>query len=122
MRLFLLLARLLVLQHLLDDLLLLDQEGPHDAVTNAVTASRSTVGALNGLLGLGDLGVLAGSQGGNLCLSSISIQKLARPVTPDVILDFAGTAEEDEMSTAGKKHSHLIQANISVLSQCLILP
>ena len=76
MRLFLLLAGLLVLQHLLDDLLLLDQEGPDDTVTDAVTASRSTVGALDGLLGLGDLGVLAGSESGNLSMA-ISIWKFA---------------------------------------------
>jgi len=65
--LFLLLALLLLLQHLLDDLLLLDKEGADDAVTDAATASRATVGALDGLLGLGDLGVLAGSESGDLC-------------------------------------------------------
>ena len=66
MRLFLLATLALLLEHLLDDLLLLDQEGTDDAVTNAVTASRATVCALNGLLGLGDLGVLARSEGGDL--------------------------------------------------------
>lgn len=64
--LFLLLASLLLLQHLLDNLLLLDEEGSHNAVTDAATASRSTVGSLDGLLGLGDLAVLAGSESGNL--------------------------------------------------------
>ena len=64
--LFLLLALLLLLQHLLDDLLLLDEEGTDNAVTDAATASGTTVGALDGLLGLGDLGVLAGSESGNL--------------------------------------------------------
>lgn len=59
-------ALLLLLQHLLDDLLLLDEEGAHDAVAHAVAAPRATVGALDGLLGLGDLGVLAGSEGGDL--------------------------------------------------------
>ena len=62
----LLLLALLLLQHLLDDLLLLDQEGAHDAVPHAVAASRTAVGALDGLLRLGDLRVLAGSEGGNL--------------------------------------------------------
>lgn len=68
--LFLLLALALLLQHLLDNLLLLDQERADDAVAHAVAAPRSTVCALDGLLGLGDLGVLAGSQGGNLQVNS----------------------------------------------------
>lgn len=67
-RLFLLLASLLLLEHLLHDLLLLDEECAHDTVADAVTASRATVGALDGLLGLGDLGVLAGAEGGDLCV------------------------------------------------------
>ena len=70
--LFLLLALLLLLQHLLDNLLLLNQEGADDAVAHAVTAPRATVGALDGLLGAGDLGVLAGAEGGDLPGSLIS--------------------------------------------------
>lgn len=66
MRLFLLATLALLLEHLLDDLLLLDQEGADDAVTHAVAASRATVGALDGLLGVADLRVLAGAQGGDL--------------------------------------------------------
>ena len=54
-----------LLEHLLDDLLLLDQESTDDAVLDAAGASRSTVGALDGLLGAGNLGVLAGTEGGN---------------------------------------------------------
>ena len=65
LHLFLLLALLLLLQHLLDDLLLLNEESSDDAVTNTVTASRTTVGTLDGLLGLGDLRVLAGSESGD---------------------------------------------------------
>lgn len=65
MHLFLLLALLLLLQHLLDDLLLLNEESSDDSVTDAATASGTTVGALDGLLGLGELGVLAGSEGGD---------------------------------------------------------
>lgn len=38
-RLFLLLSLALLLQHLLDDLLLLNKEGPHDTVPYAVAAS-----------------------------------------------------------------------------------
>lgn len=59
----LLLLRLL--EDLLDDLLLLNEESADDAVLDAVGASRTTVGALNSLLGAGDGGVLAGAEGGN---------------------------------------------------------
>lgn len=52
--------------HPLDDLGLLDEESTNDSVTNAVGASRSTVGTLNGLLSLGDLSVLARAEGGDL--------------------------------------------------------
>ena len=55
-----------LLEDLLDDLLLLDQESTDDAVLDAAGASRSTVGALDGLLGAGDGGVLAGTEGRNL--------------------------------------------------------
>jgi hypothetical protein len=66
------LAGLLLLQDLLDDLLLLDEEGSHDAVAHAVTASGTAVGALDGLLGLGDLGVLAGAESGNLVVEVLA--------------------------------------------------
>jgi hypothetical protein len=39
-----------LLEHLLHDLLLLNQERPHDTVSNTVGTSRSTIGALNSLL------------------------------------------------------------------------
>lgn len=63
LRLALLLLRLL--EHLLDDLLLLDQESADNAVLDAVGASRTTVRTLDGLLGAGDGGILAGAEGGN---------------------------------------------------------
>ena len=59
----LLLLRLL--EHLLHDLLLLDQESADNAVLNAVGASRTAVGALDGLLGAADGSVLAGTEGGD---------------------------------------------------------
>ena len=59
-------AGLVLLENLLDDLLLLDQEGADNAVLDAVGAARTTVGALNGLLGARDGGVLAGTESGNL--------------------------------------------------------
>jgi hypothetical protein len=52
--------------HLLDDLLLLNQESTDDTVLDAVGTARATVGTLDGLGGLGDSGILAGAQGGDL--------------------------------------------------------
>lgn len=56
-----------LLHDLLDNLLLLDKEGADDTVADAVGAAGATVGTLDGLLGAGDLGVLAGTEGGDLC-------------------------------------------------------
>lgn len=61
MHLSLLLLRLL--KHLLDNLLLLDQERANDTVLDTAGASRSTVCSLNGLLWAGDVCVFAGSEG-----------------------------------------------------------
>jgi hypothetical protein len=67
-----LLLLLSLLHDLLDDLLLLDEEGADDTVTDAVGAAGATVGTLDGLLGAGDLGVLAGAEGGDLCYGSVN--------------------------------------------------
>lgn len=64
--LLLLLGLASLLQDLLDDLLLLDQEGADDAVADAVAAPGTAVGALDGLLGLGERSILAGAEGGDL--------------------------------------------------------
>lgn len=85
-RLFLLLGLALLLQDLLDDLLLLDEERPDDAVPDAVTAPRAAVRALDSLLGLGDLGILAGAKSGNLlsgtasaiCSFCIAVPRISR--------------------------------------------
>jgi hypothetical protein len=61
MHLSLLLLRLL--KHLLDNLLLLDQECANDTVLDTSGASRSTVGSLDSLLWAGDVGVFAWSEG-----------------------------------------------------------
>jgi len=52
-----------LLEDLLDNLLLLDQESADDTVLDAVGASRSTVRTLDSLLGAGDGGIFAGSEG-----------------------------------------------------------
>jgi hypothetical protein len=56
---------LVVLEHLLDNLLLLDEECADDAVLDTSGTSRSSVCALNGLLWLGEVGVLSGTECGN---------------------------------------------------------
>lgn len=55
-----------LLEDLLDDLLLLNQEGTDDAVLDAASAARATVGTADVLLGAGDLSILAGTEGRNL--------------------------------------------------------
>lgn len=65
----LLLLALLVLgllEHLLDDLLLLNQESSDNTVSHAVGASRAAICALHGLLGSGGGGVFSGSEGWDL--------------------------------------------------------
>lgn len=67
MHFILALSRLLrLLQHLLDNLLLLDQERTNDTVLDASGAAGATVGTADVLLGTGDLGVFTGTEGGNL--------------------------------------------------------
>jgi hypothetical protein len=62
----LMLLLLTLLEHLLHNLLLLDQKRPHNSILDAIRTSRSSVRALDGFLGLGDVGVFAGAEGGDL--------------------------------------------------------
>lgn len=80
----LLLLRLL--QDLLDNLLLLNQESADDTIPDTVGTSRSSVGALNGLLGAGDLGVFAGSESWDLLEDCVSYLKSGDdlPATTDL--------------------------------------
>ncbi len=55
-----------LLEDLLDDLLLLDQEGADNAVLDAAGAAGTTVSTADVLLGAGDLSVLAGAESGDL--------------------------------------------------------
>jgi hypothetical protein len=51
---------------LLDDFLFLDQESTDDTVLDAVGATRTTVGTLDGLGGLGNLSILTRAECRNL--------------------------------------------------------
>lgn len=55
-----------LLHDLLDNLLLLDQEGAGNTVLDAVGAARATVGTLDGLLWAGDLSVFTWAECWNL--------------------------------------------------------
>lgn len=66
-----LLGLALLLEDLLDDLLLLNEESTDDTVADAVAAAGTTVGTLDSLLGLGELSVLAGAEGRDLCDSKV---------------------------------------------------
>ena len=68
------LSRLLrLLEHLLDNLLFLDQERADNTVLDATGAARTTVGTADVLLGARDLRVLARAQGGDLNSSSVPL-------------------------------------------------
>ena len=60
-----------LLQHLLHDLLLLDQESSHDPVPHTVAAPRSAICSGDVLLRLGGCGVFAGSEGWDLLVKSL---------------------------------------------------
>jgi hypothetical protein len=70
---YLALLLLRLLEHLLDDLLLLNEECSDNTVLDAVRAAGATVRTLDGLLGLGDGGVLAGSEGRDLQKSLLAL-------------------------------------------------
>ena len=54
------------LQHFLDDLLLLNQKRSDDAISYAVGASGTAIGALHRLLGSAYRGILSWAKGGDL--------------------------------------------------------
>lgn len=56
----------LALDDVLDNLLLLNQEGAHDPLAHALVAPRATVGTADGLSALGEIRVRAGAKVGNL--------------------------------------------------------
>jgi hypothetical protein len=54
------------LEDLLDDLLLLNQESANNSVADTVGAAGSTIGTADGLLGLGNLSILTGTERNDL--------------------------------------------------------
>ena len=76
-----------LLEHLLDNLLLLDQESANNAVLNAAGASRSTIGALDCLLGARDLGIFAGAESGNTLELGTAVLRAVNntPASPSVL-------------------------------------
>jgi len=79
--------RLALLEHLLDNLLLLNQESTGDAVTDAVATSRTTVCALDSLLGARETCVLARPLGGDLL--NVACQRLAVSINRSCLILFA---------------------------------
>merc|ERR1711898_62398 len=67
---------LLLLEHLLDNLLLLDQEGAHDPLADACGAAGATVGTGHPLLVLGNASVLHGAHAGKPLESHAAVSAL----------------------------------------------
>ena len=67
-----------ILTYLLDNLGLLNQERTNDTVTDASGTSGSSVGALDGLLALGDLGVLSGAECWDSGEGNVAVSALGR--------------------------------------------
>lgn len=93
------------LKDLLYDLLLLDQERTYNAVLDTVGAARTTVSTLNGLLGLGDLGVLAGAESRDSGKLDATVTTL-RGSSP--LLD----VEVTKLSTRGLDDADLVGAGV----------
>lgn len=66
------LGSILVLEDLLHNLLLLQEEGTHDAVAHAAATAGAAIGAGDGLAALGEGGQLVGADGGQLGANKIS--------------------------------------------------
>lgn len=103
-----LLLLLLLLQHSLDNLLLLNQEGSDDSLLDTVGASGTTVSSQDGLLRLLDSGVFSWSQ------SSNALQLQTAVTTLDLgglLLDVVG----DQLATWGLDHLDLVRSGVVCL-------
>ena len=98
-----LLSRLL--KDALDDLLLLNKESTDDLLLDSVGRDGTTVSTADGLLGLGDVGVLAGSQSGNTGEGDTSVSTLGASA---VLLDMVVT----EVATRGLDDLDLVRSRV----------
>lgn len=96
---------LLLLQHSLDNLLLLNQERSDNSLLDTVGASRATVSSLDGLAGLGDVGVLSWSQRGNTGQGNATVATLD---LGRLLLDVLG----DQLSTWGLDDLDLVGSGV----------
>lgn len=95
---------------LLHNLLLLDQERTHDTVLDTVRAAGTTIGTLDGLLGFGDLRVLARAERGDLWGGVVSIRgRKLTPFSPRSSTSFRGyQASEQSRRTQTPIHPKLL--------------
>ena len=98
-----LLSRLL--KDALDDLLLLNKESTDDLLLDGVGRDGTTVSTADGLLGLGDVGVLAGSQSSNTRKRNTGISTLGAGT---VLLDMVVT----EVATRGLDDLDLVRSRV----------
>lgn len=98
-----LLSRLL--KDALDDLLLLNKESTDDLLLDSVGRDGTTVSTADGLLGLGDVGVLAGSQSSNTRKRNTGISTLGAGT---VLLDMVVT----EVATRGLDDLDLVRSRV----------
>lgn len=93
---------LLLLQHSLDDLLLLNQEGSDDSLLDTVGTSGTTVSSLDGLVGLRDRSVLSWSQRGNTWQSNATVTTLdSGTLLLDVLSNQLSTWGLDDLDLVG---------------------
>ena len=87
-----------LLKNTLDDLLLLDKESTDDLLLDGVGRDGTTVSTADGLLGLGDVGVLAGSQSSNTRKRNTGISTLgAGTVLLDMVVTEVATRGLDDL-------------------------
>ena len=98
-----LLSRLL--KDALDDLLLLNKESTDDLLLDSVGRDGTTVSTADGLLGLRDVGVLAGSQSSNTRKRNTGISTLGAGT---VLLDMVVT----EVATRGLDDLDLVRSRV----------
>lgn len=94
-----------LLKNTLDDLLLLDKESTDDLLLDGVGRDGTTVSTADGLLGLGDVGVLAGSQSSNTRKRNTGISTLGAGT---VLLDMVVT----EVATRGLDDLDLVRSRV----------